>query len=213
MDMEPIKISMLNVYSTIVMKVEGNQILFDPVEIDPFQFKDLGVIVITHEHVDHFDKNLVLKLQKHTGAKVLTTPFVGKQLKSRCRSITPMKPGDSHEIEKNVTIWAEKSNHNANQALTFFIRSNMATVFYPNDSACYPKLASLKNKYKPSVIVFVGNSMKNLVDIGMIMKPKVIVTYDYPGIRSVDLPGTKVVTLKQFEWYHFPDNCCVRDSL
>jgi L-ascorbate metabolism protein UlaG (beta-lactamase superfamily) len=210
--MRPIEISMLNVYSTIVMRVEGERILFDPVEIDPYQFDDLSVIVISHEHVDHFDKNLVLELQKQTGAKILTTPFVQERLKSSCRSITPMKPGDSDEIEKNVTICAERSNHNANEALTFFIKSKTATVFYPNDSACYPKLASLREKYKPSVIVFVGNSMKNLVAFGMIMKPKVIVTYDYPDISSIDLPDTNVVTLKQFEWYQIPDNCCAQDD-
>jgi len=197
---------MLNVYSTIIMRIEDQLILFDPVEIDPYQFKDLHFIVITHEHVDHFDKKLVFKLNEYTGATILTTPFVGNRLTGFCNSIIPMKPNDSYEIGKNINIYAEKSYHNANQGLTFFVESKMATVFYPNDSACHPKFASLRDKFKPTIIVFIGNSMKNLIDISMVMKPKVIVTYDYPGIKSIALPDTALVALKQFEWYHFPDN-------
>ncbi len=186
------------------MRVETYSILFDPIEIDPRKFDVLNVIVITHEHADHFDKNLVLEMQKNTGARILTTPFVAKQLTSDGSPVMPMKPGDSYEIGKNVVIYAEKSNHNANQALTFFVESKMATIFHPSDSACYPKLESLRDKYRPSIIVFVGNSMKNLVDISMLMNPKVVVTYDYPDIKSIDLPNTMVASLKQFEWYHFP---------
>lgn len=197
---------MLNVYSTIIMRIEDQLILFDPVEIDPYQFKDLNLIVITHEHVDHFDKKLVLKLNKYTGATILTTPFVGNRLAGLCNSIIPMKPNDSYGIAKSINVYAERSYHNANQGLTFFIESKTATVFYPNDSAYHPKLASLRDKYKPAIIVFVGNSTKNLIDISMVMKPKVIVTYDYPGIKSIDLPDTTLVALKQFEWYHFSEN-------
>ncbi len=204
--MTDIAISMLNVYSTIIMKIGEQSILFDPVEIDPHQFKDLNLIVITHEHVDHFDKELVLELNEYTGATILTTPFVANKLANLSNLIISMKQGDSYEIAKNVNIYAERSYHNANQALTFFIESKMATIFHPNDSACHPKLASLRDKYKPSIIIFVGNSMKNLVDISMVMKPKVIVTYDYPDIKSVVLPDTMLVTLKQFQWYHFPEN-------
>ena len=187
------------------MRIGGYSILFDPVGVIPHQFKNLNVIVVTHEHADHFDKKLLVELHKNTRAMILTTPFVAKQLTGLGDSISAMKPGDSFEVAKDVTIYAEKSEHSANQALTFFIETKMATVFHPNDSSYYPELASLRDKYRPSIMLFVGNSMEELLRISRVMKPGVIVTYNYPGVKPIKAPDTMVVTLKQFEWYYYPD--------
>jgi L-ascorbate metabolism protein UlaG (beta-lactamase superfamily) len=75
-----ISLSMLNVYSTVLMKINSLVILFDPLEINPEKYDDIDLIVITHEHADHFDKKLVTGIHNRTNAVILTTPFVAGQL-------------------------------------------------------------------------------------------------------------------------------------
>jgi L-ascorbate metabolism protein UlaG (beta-lactamase superfamily) len=199
-----IAISLLNVYATVVVKVGLQTILFDPIEVDPDSFAHLDSIVVTHEHVDHFDKKLVIEIQRKTKAKILTTPFIAKRLCNAGNSVISMKAGDSFRIKRDLCIYAEYSRHVANQPLVFFIQSSMGTVFHPNDSEYYPEMETLKDKYRPSIMIFLGTSVQKLLNIGNTMRPEVIVSYKYPFIKSFDLPGIEVVTLKQFAWYHYP---------
>ncbi|MEW5899049.1 MAG: hypothetical protein AB1652_07755 [Bacillota bacterium] len=59
-----LSLSMLNVYSTVLMKIDSLVILFDPLEINPEKYDDVDLIIITHEHIDHFDKNLMYGLSR-----------------------------------------------------------------------------------------------------------------------------------------------------
>ncbi len=204
-----LKISILNVYSTLIIKVKGQSILFDPVEIDPRKFKKLEAIVVTHEHLDHFDKKLVVDLQEYTGAKVLTTAFVAEQLGGLGHRVRAMKAGDFCEIGEEVKICAAESKHNANQGLTFFILSDLGNIFHPNDSEYYPELAELGAQYKPSIMTFVGTSVENMLTIGKVMRPKWIVTHEYPGIPVLDVRDAKVVSLKKNEWFVYPDGTII----
>ena len=115
-----------------------------------------------------------------------------------------MKIGEYFRIKKGLCIYAEYSEHIANQPLVFFIQSSLATIFHPNDSEYYPEMETLREKYHPSIMIFLGTSRQNLLNIGTIMKPEVIISYAYPFISSFDLAGIEIVTLKQFAWYHCP---------
>jgi len=200
-----ISISILNVYSTILIKIDGSSIIFDPVEISWERLGELSLIAITHEHVDHFDRKLVMRLHKLRGTRILTTPFIAEQLREIAQSVTSMKPGDCYELSPGIRIFSEGSRHNANMALTFFIQSESGTVFHPNDSEFFPEMELLKMKYRPSIMTFLGNSFKNLLNINEAIRPEFVITYDYPHIESIHLPDTKVVTLKKNQWFHYPD--------
>ena len=201
-----IAISLLNVYATVIVKVGLQTILFDPIEVDPDSFAHLDSIVVTHEHVDHFDKKLVIEIQRKTKAKILTTPFIAKRLGAAGNSVISMEAGDSFRIKRDLCIYAEYSRHVANQPLVFFIQSSLATVFHPNDSEYSPEMETLRDKYHPLIMIFLGTSMQRLLNISNTMKPEVIVSYKYPFIRAFDLPGAEVVTLGQFAWYHYPSD-------
>ncbi|MDI6777258.1 MAG: MBL fold metallo-hydrolase [Syntrophales bacterium] len=211
MGKDNIAISLLNVYSTVIVKVGSQTILFDPVEVDPDRFSDLSLIIVTHEHVDHFDKKLVTEIQRKTEAKILTTPFIAKRLCTPGNSVISMEIGDSFRIKRDLCIYAEYSKHVANQPLVFFIQSSLATIFHPNDSEYFPEMETLREKYHPLIMIFLGTSMQNLLNISAIIKPEVIISYAYPFIGSFNLPGTEIVgteivTLKQFAWYYYPPN-------
>ena len=151
-------------------------------------------------------KKLVTEIQRKTEAKILTTPFIAKRVCTPGNSVISMEIGDSFRIKKDLCIYAEYSKHVANQPLVFFIQSSLATIFHPNDSEYFPEMETLREKYHPLIMIFLGTSMQNLLNISTIIKPEVIISYAYPFISSFDLTGIEIVTLKQFAWYYYPQN-------
>jgi L-ascorbate metabolism protein UlaG (beta-lactamase superfamily) len=187
------------------MKIEDKGIIFDPVDIPFDKLGHINLIAITHEHVDHFDKRLAIGLNKLMGARILTTPFIADQLMEISPSVISMKPGDCFELSPYIRIFTEYSKHNANMALTFFIQSESATIFHPNDSEFFPEMEILRVKYRPKIMTFLGNSFKNLNKIINAIRPEIVITYDYPHLKSIYLSETKVVVLKKNQWFHYPD--------
>jgi len=197
-----LSISMLNGYSTVFMKINSLSILFDPLEIAPDQY-DVDLVIVTHEHMDHFDKNLVMEISWQTNAVVLTTPYVARLLNGLA-NVVSLKPGDFYTINE-VNIFAEDSNHTANDPLTFIVKSSDIAVFHPNDSDYFPELEAIGIKYKPDVMIYMGSSERNLRAIGFAVRPKIIVSYAHPMLKELAVPNIKVKALKQFEWFHYPD--------
>jgi len=200
-----VALSMLNVYSTILLKAGLLTVIFDPVEIEVDKYSSLDLIVITHEHTDHFDKNLVLKLQKKTKAIVLTTPYVANHLAGLEGMVKALRPGDCFEI-KDVSFHAERSNHIANEPLTFVIKTAAATIFHPSDSEYFPEMEVIRKNYKPELVIYMGSSKDNLRAISSVICPHAILSYAYPMLERDQLQNVKVVMLKRFDWYYYPSN-------
>ena len=82
-----------NSYSGIIIKTPLTTLIFDPVKIELEEHIQADAIVVTHEHLDHFDPELVRKLQRKTGALILTPPFVAQIL--RKEETKALEVGDS----------------------------------------------------------------------------------------------------------------------
>ena len=75
-----VAIAWVNSYSAVVVKTPGATLLFDPVSLAVPQGVPLDLIVVSHEHSDHWDPSLVAQLQEHTGAVVAAPPFLASRL-------------------------------------------------------------------------------------------------------------------------------------
>jgi L-ascorbate metabolism protein UlaG (beta-lactamase superfamily) len=196
-------ISMLNVYSTVLMKIDALSILFDPLGIGPEKCNGIDLVIVTHEHIDHFDRRLVVEIHDRTNAIVLTTPFVAQQL-TGLPGVVPLYPGDSYQM-KEVSIYAENCVHAANDPVTLVIQTDRGVaVFHPCDSDFFPELTAIREKYKPQIMIYTGSSEQNLTAISAAICPDVIVANAYPMLKEFNIPGTMVKTLKQSEWFLYP---------
>lgn len=195
-------ISMLNVFSSVLMKINSLTILFDPLGIDPEKYNGIDVIVVTHEHIDHFDKNLVMTIHDRTDAVVLTTSFVAHQLAGLTRVVS-LQPGDSYNI-REVSIYAEHCVHAANDPITLIIKTDGVTVFHPCDSNYFPGLETIRKIYQPEIMIYTRSSEQDLNAISSAVCPSIIVSSAYPMLKEFIIPGIKVKTLKQLEWFSYP---------
>jgi len=197
-----IALALLNTYSTLVVKTDSLTAIFDPVEIKIGKDEKIDLIIITHEHSDHFDQGLAIDIQRQQNAHILTTPFIAQKLRELGGFLRPLKIGDSFESTE-MAFCAEYSNHPGNQPLSFVICHDVATIYHPNDSRPFPEMRSIRRKYNPDLMVYTGNSLKEIPEIAELIRPKTILSYRDQRFKDMEIPGIEIKTVKHGEVYSY----------
>ena len=191
-------LSVRNIYATLVVKVDSLTILFDPVGVNPEEYADAGIVIVTHEHMDHFDKGIVEKLQSGRRCRILTTTFVAGLLENRA-GVVSLTPGDCFE-DGDVRVYAERCEHAANDPLTFVIKTGRFSIYYPVDSDYFPEMASIRDRYEPDIMIYLRSDGKTLKAINNAVQPRVIFCCEYPMMEQITIPGVEVIQTKPLEW-------------
>lgn len=129
----------------LLIKHDNLTILTDPGTYSTAQDDVTGidVVLITHEHVDHFHVESLKKVLAHNpDARVITNSGVGSKLDEAGISYTPLE-GRSTETVNNVLIEAFDHKHEEIfkeigqvQNTGYFIGEKL---FYPGDAFCNPE--------------------------------------------------------------------------
>jgi len=189
-----IALMLCNVYSSVMLKTRLLTAIFDPVKLNLdkgsfFDVQGIDVIIITHEHYDHFDKKLVMEMQRRSSAAVITTPFVAE--------------GESVTI-KDVTFHAEHCEHFANEPLSFIIETDAVSIYHPSDSGPFPGMEEIKSNYEPGMMLYMHTSKEELRKIAELIKPSIVVSYFDPRFANLEIPGAELKMVKQFEIFRYP---------
>lgn len=215
-----IAIAWFNNYSGVVVKTPTSTLIFDPVGVRLGDVPRADVIVVTHEHYDHFEVRFTRDLQRQTNAVVVTTPFVANQLRVVPEDkLRAMKVGDALTI-RGVGLNAEHSDHPGRQPLTFILTTeNNLRVYHSSDSRPFPEMRGIGERYKPDIALCTvgiapGASPRSGAEIAKLVRPRVAIPYHTDRLRSLqefaeilkrEAPkiGTKII--KQFDVYQYPE--------
>jgi L-ascorbate metabolism protein UlaG (beta-lactamase superfamily) len=125
------------------IKVPEGVIYIDPWKLRRAEPADL--ILITHEHHDHFSANDVKKLLKPE-TTIVTIGVVARQLKGDVRTV---KPGDTLTV-KGITIEAVPAYNPAKQFhpkaaghVGFIITAGGRRIYHAGDTDAIPEMASI----------------------------------------------------------------------
>jgi L-ascorbate metabolism protein UlaG (beta-lactamase superfamily) len=174
----------LNQYSGILIKTPSKTLLIDPTDVKAKDFSDLDAVLITHEHYDHLDQTLVAALQAQSGCQVISDQASAKKLQLTLPEdkLHAVKPGDETKIGE-VTVKAEKCNHNAQAPVTYIVTSEDGVkIYHTADSMPFPELA-LMAQHEQFDVVFctVGiaphASPESGFEIARLTKPPLAVPY------------------------------------
>jgi len=196
---------LLNVYSSLVLKTHLATFAIDPVKLNldssPFDASAIDAIVITHEHADHFEKGLCMEMQGRSGAQVLTTSYGAGKLGGKTGGL---EAGESVKI-KDMTFYAERCVHPANEPLAFVMKTGGATIYHPSDSEAFPEMEEVKSKYEPDILLYLGTTKKDLVDITELVEPKIVVSYFATRFADLKVPGVQLKMVQQLETFVYPE--------
>ena len=212
-----VAITLFNDYSGVIIKTPTSTLIFDPVNIELEKIQCVDAIVVTHEHWDHFDAELVRKLQERTGAAVVTTPFVGSQLEVPEDKLTCLKVGESITLG-NVKLDALFSDHPGNQPLTFLITTDDGLkIYHTSDSKPYQGMKVIGEKNRPDITfctvnIAPGTSPESGVEVAKLTKTRVAIPYHtgqpeilkrFSQIMASDAPSIEVKIIEKFELYEY----------
>ena len=202
-----IALVLFNVYSSLMLKTHLSTVIFDPVKLNldkpGFDVQGVDVIIITHEHADHFDEKLALEMQGRSGAPIVTTPFVAQKLERVGGKVQGLRAGDSMKV-KELMLCAEHCVHPANQPISIVIKTEEVTIYHPGDSQPFSGMEEIEHKYNPDILLYMANSKRGLKMIAEQVKPKVVVSYFASRFAELNIPGVELKMLKQFEAFIYP---------
>ena len=129
--------------------------------------------------------------------------------------LTEIKPGDEIKIGE-VSVKAEKSNHNAQAPVTYIITSeDQVKVYHTADSLPFPELAKLGQKENFDMVfcavgIAPGASPESGFEIARLTKPQIAVPYhtattasqrEFAELLKLELPRTACLIPEQNKIY------------
>jgi len=215
-----VALTWFNEYSGTVIKTPTSTLIFDPVGIRSSDVPRADAIVITHEHVDHFEGGLTRDIQRQTGATVVTTPFVAEQLRAvPSEKLRALRAGKVITIG-NVQLNTMPSDHPGNQPLTFMITTeDNIRIYHSSDSRPFSEMKRIGEKYKPDIAFCTvdmapGTSPRSGAEVARLVQPKVAIPYhtdrgsplqEFAAILKREAPQITAKILQRFEVYKYPE--------
>jgi len=140
--------------SGVIINTSQGTVIIDPAMyledegIDQLKKGGLDLILITHEHFDHYSAEGTRKIFEKTGAHVVAESKVAKNLKGKISKdkITAGKPGETYTFG-NIAVKTIEGEH-VGPIVLYQIKIGDITIFHGGDSGYVPL-----NKY-PSDIAF-----------------------------------------------------------
>lgn len=173
-----------NHYAGILVKTPSKTLVIDPVDVKPRSLQNTDAILVTHEHYDHLDQRLIAEIQKNTDCHVIADPASARSLKNTLppSKLEEMRAGAETKIGE-IKVKAEKSQHPANQPVTYIITSEDGVkIFHTSDSGPFPEMVGIGEREKfdltfCTVGIAPGATPETGFEIAKLTKPQIAVPY------------------------------------
>ena len=189
-------------HASIQINYNGMEIQVDPVgkgmkpETDYSQFPKADIILVTHEHHDHFDSDAIAQLRT-ASTKIYLNPAVHKMFGSG----KALKNGDKVKIANDITIEAvpaynttpgREKFHPKGRDNGYILTLDGMRIYIAGDTEDIPEMANIKDI---SIAFLPCNqpytmTIDQAANAAKIIKPKVLFPYHYN-----DTPVNKLIPL------------------
>ena len=178
-------------HASIQINYNGLEIQVDPVgkgmkpETDYSQFPKADIILVTHEHHDHFDSDAIAQLRT-ASTKIYLNPAVHKMFGSG----KALKNGDKVKIANDITIEAvpaynttpgREQFHPKGRDNGYILTLDGMRIYIAGDTEDIPEMANVKNidiAFLPCNQPYTM-TIEQAANAAKIIKPKVLFPYHY----------------------------------
>ncbi len=134
----------------VMIKTSKHAILIDPSNIlddDIRAIKSLDLILITHEHSDHFNADSIVLIHNQTGAPVLVSAGVYPRLQNVIANdkLVEMLPDDIKTVN-GITVHAIPAKHPVDRPVMYLINMDSLVVFHGSDSGFVDRLNDINSE-------------------------------------------------------------------
>jgi len=206
-----------NQYAGILLKTPTKTLAIDPVDIKSKKLQNVDAILVTHEHYDHLDPQLISEVQKSTNCMVIADSASSKKIQHAlpAEKLHEVRPGSEVRIGE-VSVKAEKCNHPAQSPVTFVITSeDKVKIYHTAESLPFQEMTSLGQREKfdlafCTVGIAPGSTPQTGYQIAKLIKPQVAVPYhtassasqvEFAQLLKKELPRTSCLIPEQNKLY------------
>ncbi len=209
-------------HATFFLSWQGATILVDPYHEGNFEgVPKADILVVTHDHFDHFDESTIATVVKPT-TLFIAPPAVASKLSSTYRNVVAMKNGDTRELAMpfpRMTIEAVpaynlvrgpgpgKLYHDKGSGNGYVFTFGDKRLYVSGDTECTPEMKALKNVDVAFVCMNLPYTMgpPEAADCVKAFRPKIVYPYHYRG-QSVPtfvrlMSDAKDVEVRSRDWY------------
>jgi len=195
-------------HASMRIQYDGLEIQVDPVgtfvtpSTDYAQYPKANIILITHEHKDHWDLEAVQTLRNHA-----TSIYLNKAVFQMFKNGMPMANGDSIQYRDDIKIEAvpaynttpgHEQMHPKGRDNGYVLTLDGLRIYIAGDTEDIPEMANLKDidiAFLPCNQPYTM-TVEQLVSAAKVIKPKVVFPYHYnntPVTQAVmKLAGTGI---------------------
>ncbi len=181
----------LNNYAGVLLKTLTKTLLIDPADVKAKSLPKIDAILVTHEHYDHLDQQLIADIQKTNNCAVIADKTSAEKLKQLIppTKLTPTTVGDKIKIGE-VIVKVQKCRHQAATPVTYIITSeDNLKVWHTADTLPYPEMAQIGKAEQLDVVfctvgIAQGTSPETGSEIAWLTKPKIAVPYHSNAVES-----------------------------
>ncbi len=132
-----------------VLAIDPSNLLSD----DTDALQKLDVILITHEHGDHFDPETTIKMQQKTGASVIANPGAVPALMGKIPDdkLIEMLPKESISLA-GIDVSSFAAEHPVNNPLLYVIEVDGFRIFHGSDSAFVEDLNKIESRVHVALV-------------------------------------------------------------
>jgi L-ascorbate metabolism protein UlaG (beta-lactamase superfamily) len=187
-------------HASMAIDYNGMQIQVDPVGLyltphtDYSEFPKADIILVTHEHKDHFDREAIAQLRTHS-----TAIYTNQAVYELFHNGMPLRNGDSIAYAADITIKAvpaynvtegRQQFHPRGRDNGYVLTLDGLRIYIAGDTEDIPEMAELKDidiAFLPCNQPYTMTT-DQLVRAAQVIRPKVLFPYHYN-----DTPVRKVV--------------------
>ncbi|MDD4878399.1 MAG: MBL fold metallo-hydrolase [Candidatus Nanoarchaeia archaeon] len=185
--------------------IEGDKTVYIDPYILPAGSKKADIILVTHEHFDHFDRSKIKELLKQ-GTEIIIPPGCASGLDCKFRII---RSGETIEIGavKVTAVPAYNINkfrmgnipfHSKDEGFGYLLEMNGITVYHASDTDFIPEMKKLKADI---ALLPIGGTYtmdaKEAAEAANAIKPKVVIPMHYNTIKETKADPEEFAKLVQ----------------
>lgn len=209
-----------NNYAGVAIKTPTKTLVIDPADVDPKVFNVVDAVLVTHEHYDHFDAEIIRDIHRRTQCLVVADLTSAKRLRDAIApaKLHEMRVGKEVKLE-NVTIRAEAFKHPATAPVSYLITTEDGVkIYHTGDSLPHSDMEQVGERSPPDVVFCTvgapapGASPQSGLEIVRMVKPKVAVPYHAPAVDrkkfaeliAKETPSVKCMVIEQNKPVKYP---------
>ncbi len=214
-------------HASFLIKTSNEIIYIDPstkgTGLKKEDFEPADMILVTHAHEDHFDKDLIKKIRK-LGSPVIAPENLKKKIKGGI--VWDMKPGEHMKMLTNkVSVWAAEAYnvkrvrpngepfHPKGFGVGFLVKVEGIRIYHAGDTDLIPEMDLLQDVDIDVALLPSGDTytmdINEAAEAALLFKPRVAIPMHLKGADpevfkekvEAGTSSTKVVILKEGEEY------------